>query len=82
MYATLFFTIAIKFSDSGFKGGPTTEGNLEEKAKCTIFNFSNPGKGMSVLKDLSNPFDYRHLSWLDTLVFLLDEFYTRLDLFV
>ena len=40
------------------------------------------GKGMSVLKDLSNPFDYRHLSWLDTLVFLLDEFYTRLDLFV
>ena len=37
---------------------------------------------MSVLKDLSNPFDYRHLSWLDTLVFLLDEFYTRLDWFV
>ena len=82
MYATLFFTIAINFPDSGFKGGPTTEGNLEEKAKCTIFNFSNPGKGMSVLKDLSNPFDYPHLSWLDTLVFLLDEFYTRLDLFV
>jgi len=82
MYATLFFTIAINISDSGFKDGPTTEGNLEEKAKCTIFNFSNPGKGMSVLKDLSNPFDYRHLSWLDTLVFLLDEFYTRLDLFV